>query len=41
MVVAAENAGVVLQLDQVQPSLAGYQQVDLMPLAVAVPELEI
>ena len=40
-VVAAQGAGVVLQLDQVQPAAAQDQQVDLVPLAVAVAELEV
>ncbi len=40
-VVAAQGAGVVLQLDQVQAAAAEDQQVDLVPLAVAVAELEV
>ena len=40
-VVAAQGAGVVLQLDQVQAAAAEHQQVNLVPLAVAVAELEV
>jgi hypothetical protein len=41
VIVAAQRAGVVLQLDQVQPALAEHQQVNLVPLAVTVAELEV
>ena len=40
-VVAAQGAGVVLQLHQMQPAPAEHQQVHLVPLAVAVAELEV
>ena len=40
-VVAAQGAGVVLQLDQVQAAAAEDEQVDLVPLALAVAELEV
>ena len=40
-VVTAQGAGVVLQLHQVQPAPAQHQQVHLVPLAVAVAELEV
>ena len=40
-VVAAQHARVVLQLHQVQSPLADDQQVDLVPLALAVAELEV
>ena len=41
VVVAAQRAGVVLQLHQVNPPLADHQQVDLVPATVAVTELEV
>jgi len=40
-VIPPQGAGVVLQLHQVQPTSAQYQQVDLVPLTVAVAELEV
>ena len=40
-VVAAQGARVVLQLHQMQPAPTQDQQVDLVPLALAVPELEV
>ena len=40
-VVAAQRRGVVLQLHHVQPPSAQHQQVDLMPLAAPIPELEV
>ena len=40
-VIAAQRARVVLQLHQVQAAPAQHQQVDLVPLALPVPELEV
>jgi hypothetical protein len=40
-VIVAQRARVVLQLDQVQPPPAQDQQVDLVPFALPVPELEV
>jgi hypothetical protein len=41
VIVAAQRAGVVLQLDQVQSAFAEHQQIDLVPLTVTVAELEV
>ena len=41
VIVTAQGARVVLELDQVQPALAENQQVDLMPFAVPVAEFEV
>ena len=41
VVVAAEGAAVVLELDEMQPSTAEDEEIDLMPPSLAVPELEV
>jgi len=41
VVVAAKDPRVVLQLDEMQPAAAEQEQVDLVPPAVRVPELEV
>ena len=41
LVVPPERAGIVFELDQVQPAAPEHEQIDLVPAAVAVAELEV